>query len=210
MGKLYVAGVLALIALALFYVRSAKNASGGTSGRSSFSNSKGSSQFSSKNSLEKTDSYDGVPTFDGDAKPPKNEDPFKLSRNDVCKGWCSHDPRHPVLTQSVNCATSGIDRLKASFQMENCPAAIQAVDNARDVAYKIRKVSEENAFVFFRGAAGFFDWDLMCSDEQYLQKKVRLFHEHTAAAVVGSASSHSHGCIADFDASRYIERRLSP
>ena len=83
-------------------------------------------------------------------------------------------------------------RLKASLTLENCPAAVQSRKNAWLVNGKVcsccccrcnffltlykhnntnksqlEKLTQFDAFVFFRGTAGFFDLDLMCSDGYY-------------------------------------------
>ena len=69
-----------------------------------------------------------------------------------------------------------LQRLKLALIMENCAVAVRSVNNARMVAQKIRKLADNNQFVFFRGVAGLFDYNMMCSEEPetYLNDKTNI------------------------------------
>lgn len=77
----------------------------------------------------------------------------------VCPGWC---PTSAVT--GTECELYGLDRLRLAFRDENCPAAVISRSNAELVAGKFEKLSSDSVFVFFRGAAAFFDIDMMCDD----------------------------------------------
>jgi uncharacterized protein (DUF2252 family) len=116
-----------------------------------------------RNSLQRMVSLDGPINDRG--RPPL---PDK-----ICQGWCP--PRISALdrvVRSVDCTTHTIqEHIRAALQMENCPPAMQSESNARDVEQKLIKLADNDVFVFFRGAAGFFDLDLMCMDPNFQGKK---------------------------------------
>jgi hypothetical protein len=91
-----------------------------------------------------------------------NPEPLPLNFT-ICSGWCP--PKVSSLdriVKNIDCSETSIeDRLRAALQLENCPAAVISAENAWMVNDKLLKLSEFDAFVFFRGAAGFFDLDLM-------------------------------------------------
>lgn len=83
----------------------------------------------------------------------------------ICLGWCP--PKLTTLDRIVtnlDCTSNTLnDRLRVALQLENCAPALQSPENALLVETKLRKLAENDAFVFFRGAAGFFNVDNMCS-----------------------------------------------
>ena len=91
----------------------------------------------------------------------------------ICEGWCP--PKLSALdriVRNIDCNARSIqDHVRASMQLENCPSAVQSDENARMVEQKLYKLEENDAFVFFRGAAGYFDIDLMCMDPNFQGKK---------------------------------------
>jgi len=91
----------------------------------------------------------------------------------ICAGWCP--PRISALdrvVRNIDCTSHNIqEHLRAALQMENCASAIQSEQNAREVETKLLKLAENDAFTFFRGAAGFFNVDLMCMDPNFVGKK---------------------------------------
>ena len=101
-----------------------------------------------------------------------SNEPPPLPR-EICVGWCP--PKISALdrvVRSIDCSTHTIqEHVRAAMQMENCPSAVQSDQNAREVESKLFKLAENDAFVFFRGAAGFFDIDLMCMDPDFQGKK---------------------------------------
>jgi len=78
---------------------------------------------------------------------------------EACAGWSEVD--------RISCQLSGCQRLMRALQDENCPAARKSRANAKLVGEKIRKLSADGPFTFFRGADGFFFWDMRCEDPQY-------------------------------------------
>lgn len=83
----------------------------------------------------------------------------------ICRGWCP--PKISSLDRIVtalDCSVNTLnDRLRVALQLENCGPAVQSPENARLVETKLLKLAQYDAFVFFRGAAGFFNVDNMCS-----------------------------------------------
>jgi len=92
------------------------------------------------------------------------------SGGDVCLGWCPAS-LEAVRLSHEDCAEHGIQRLKAAFQIENCAAATKSDENKMLVESKILKLVGNSPFVFFRGAAAFFDYNMMCATPSFLRKK---------------------------------------
>jgi hypothetical protein len=62
------------------------------------------------------------------------------------------------------------EALLSALREENCGAALQSEENARLVASKLSKLADESVFTFFRGAAGLFDDDMICYDDDFAAK----------------------------------------
>jgi len=94
-------------------------------------------------------------------------------RSQLCVGWCP--PKADLverLVHDMDCAAlRPIERLRTALQLENCAAATQSEDNAEQVAAKLEKLADSDAFIFFRGAAGLFMLDLMCTDPLFQNKR---------------------------------------
>jgi len=86
----------------------------------------------------------------------------------LCNSWCPQQ-----YLDLVDCERVGMARLKTAFQIENCEAAMTPA-NLPEVAKKIEKVASMGPFVFFRGAAAFFDYNMMCADTSFTLKKVTM------------------------------------
>ena len=74
------------------------------------------------------------------------------------------------ITKAIDCDIKGYARLSRAFQIENCHAATRTHENAKEVKDKILKLSLADAFVFFRGAAALFAYNMMCADPHYRRK----------------------------------------
>ena len=104
----------------------------------------------------------------------------------VCVGWCP--PRADFverLVKDMDCeAQHPADRLRTALQLENCAPATQSEDNRLQVELKLQKLADSDVFVFFRGAAGLFDIDLMCGDPQFQIKR------KTMPRVISNGDAH--------------------
>eukprot|EP00466_Bigelowiella_natans_P020697 jgi/Bigna1/77923/fgenesh1_pg.51_\ len=88
------------------------------------------------------------------------------SVENVCVGWKPD--------QRILCGLEGCQRLIRALQDENCMAALKSEQNAQLVGGKIAKLSEEGAFTFFRGADGFFFWEMKCAIENFSKETTRF------------------------------------
>ncbi|GBG31480.1 Hypothetical Protein FCC1311_077042 [Hondaea fermentalgiana] len=114
-----------------------------------------------------TDFYDGVEAYG--AGDEDHNHTLSSRNNSLCAGWCANQ-----YLPLVECTQHGLPRLRAAFQIENCAAALQGGKNLEAVNSKIEKIADNTAFVFFRGAAAFFDYNMMCSDPQFAAKRLTM------------------------------------
>lgn len=87
----------------------------------------------------------------------------------LCGGWCLGENR-----ELVDCSASGLERLSRAFKIENCVAATQSAKSLELVTTKIEKLADNTVFVFFRGAAALFDYNMMCADPSFAEKKLNM------------------------------------
>lgn len=87
----------------------------------------------------------------------------------LCSGWCSGQ-----YLPLVECDHRGMPRIRTAFQIENCAAALQGGKSLEAVNSKIEKLADNTVFVFFRGAAALFDYNMMCSDPQFAAKRISM------------------------------------
>jgi hypothetical protein len=78
----------------------------------------------------------------------------------LCRGWCG---KTMMPRGRIDCAPSGIERIRLAFQDENCAVAMQSTSSANLVGQKIAKVLDNDLFVFFRGSVTLFDYDIVCN-----------------------------------------------
>jgi uncharacterized protein (DUF2252 family) len=100
-------------------------------------------------------------SFDSSDSGPANE-------SKLCNGFCPGQ-----YLDLVDCDRKGLNRLKTAFQIENCAAAL-IPENLPAVEDKIRKVAGSTVFTFFRGAAAFFDYNMMCEDRNFTLNKMMM------------------------------------
>lgn len=96
----------------------------------------------------------------------------------VCDGW---KPKN-----AVSCSLNGCDRLFRALQDENCRAALKSPTNARRVGAKLEKLGAKGAaFTFFRGADGYFFYNMACEDPNFKGR-----HENNMQRVMSSGDTH--------------------
>ena len=87
----------------------------------------------------------------------------------ICSDWYNGRP--------PDCNKTGLARLVAALQDENCEAALMSPANTKLVGGKFSKLASETAFVFLRGTAAFYYYDMACEDPTFIsiQKNLHAF-----------------------------------
>eukprot|EP00667_Euglena_gracilis_P009450 EG_transcript_9601 len=79
--------------------------------------------------------------------------------------------------RAPNCIQTGLTRVHQALEDENCFAALQDPGSAHMVGEKIRKLKDSTPFVFLRGTAALFYYDMFCEDRTFIaiQSNPHLF-----------------------------------
>jgi len=86
-----------------------------------------------------------------------------------CQNWYSN--------RAPNCYQTGLVRVHQALEDENCAVALQSPNNAQMVGGKLLKLKDDTAFVFLRGTAALFYYDMFCEDRTFVsvQSNPHLF-----------------------------------